>query len=233
MVLEGEAARHLAGPLRVRPGELIRVVDDSGEEHGVRVAAVDRAQVAGAIVWSRPAGGEPRLRVEVIQAMIREIDEAIAGLAEVGAAAILPVLADRSISRPSQERAAARARRWDQIAREAAELAHRAAIPTVHPTTDLGRAVTGLPKATRILVCVTDGEVALAGLDVDPTRPAAVVIGPEGGLDTVEVAMLQQAGAEMVHLGPRVLPSRRAGMLAVGLLLARAGDLAAALAPAP
>ena len=75
-----------------------------------------------------------------------------------------------------------------------------------------------------LLISIAAG-VPLARLEVDAARPAALVIGPEGGLDPGEVDRLREAGAEMVHLGPRVLPARRAAIVAAGLLLARAGDL--------
>jgi 16S rRNA (uracil1498-N3)-methyltransferase len=181
--------------------------------------------VTGSIVWSRPASGEPRLRLDVVQGLVREIDEVVAGLAEVGAAAIRPAVAARSVTRPDPERAAARLRRWCEVAREAAELAHRGAVPRVAALTDLAGALAELPEGARILVCMVDAAVPLARLDVDPARPAALVVGPEGGLDPGEVDRLREAGAEMVHLGPRVLPARRAAMVAAGLLLARAGDL--------
>ncbi len=229
----GDAARHLAGPLRVRPGELIVVVDDGGREHGVRVDTVERAQVTGSIVWSRPASGEPRLRLRVIQALIREIDEVVAGLTEVGAAEIQPVLTLRGVSRPDPERAASRQRRWAAIAREAAELAHRADIPAVHPLTTLGAALAELPEGTRILACMVDAEAPLARCALDPTRPAALVIGPEGGLAGAELDLLRDAGATAMHLGPRVLPARRAGLVATALLLSGAGDLDTALPAAP
>jgi len=232
LVVGGEPARHLIGPLRTLPGELIAVVDDGGHEHGVRVVSVERGTLTGSILWSRPAAGEPRLHLDVIHAMVREIDEVIAALSEVGAAAIRPVAALRSVSRPASERAAARLRRWAEIARQAAELAHRATVPTVLPVTDLGAALAALPEGARILACMVDAPVPLARLDVDPVRPAALVIGPEGGLAPVEVERLREAGAEMVHLGPRVLPARRAAVVAAGLLLSRAGDLDAGK-PAP
>ncbi len=225
LVVEGAAARHLAGSLRIEPGELIQVVDDAGEEHGVRVTSVARARVAGSIVWSRPASGEPHLRLDVVQGLIREIDEVVAGLAEVGAAAIRPVVAARSVTRPDPTRAAARLRRWSEIAREAAELAHRGAVPRVTALTDLAGALAELPEGARILACMVDAAVPLARLEVDAARPAALVIGPEGGFDPGEADRLREAGAEMVHLGPRVLPARRAAIVAAGLLLARAGDL--------
>ena len=218
LVVEGDPARHLAGSLRVRPGELIMVVDDGALEHAVEIVTVERERVTGAVRWSRPASGEPRLRLVVVQALVREIDDVIAGLVEVGAAAIHPVAALRSVSRPGPERSASRLRHWREVARESAQLAHRAVIPDVHPVSDLEGALAALPQGARILACMVDAAVPLARLAVDPARPAALMIGPEGGFAPAEVSRLRQAGAETVHLGARVLPARRAGVVAAGLL---------------
>jgi 16S rRNA U1498 N3-methylase RsmE len=59
------------------------------------------------------------------------------------------------------------------------------------------------------------------------------VIGPEGGFDDVDQALLDAARAAWVHLGPRTLPSRLAGAIATSLLLASAGDLDHAAEPVP
>ncbi len=233
LAIDGEPGRHLATSLRTRPGDLIVVVDDAGQEHGVRVTAVQPGRVAGAIVWSREAAGEPLLHLEVVHALIREMDEVVAALAEVGAAVIRPVVAQRSVSRPDPLRAAGRARRWGEIAREAAELAHRARVPAVEPVSDLEKALAALPAGSRILACMVGSPKPLARLDVDRGRPAALVIGPEGGLTPAEAERLRAAGADLVHLGPRVLPARRAAAFAAGLLLARAGDLDDAVPTAP
>lgn len=232
-MLDGADARHLAGALRVRPGEMLRVVDDGGEEHGVRVTTVERGRVTGDVLWSRGAAGEPRLRIHVVQALVREMDEIVASLTEVGASDVHPVLTRRSISRPDPDRAAARLRHWQAVARAAAELAHRAAVPAVHPLTGLEGALAELPPGALLLACTLDAPAALAGIDPDAFAAVAVVVGPEGGLAPEEVTALQSAGAHAVHLGPRVLPATRAAALSAGILLLRAGELDRAAPPAP
>ncbi|MDQ6919541.1 MAG: hypothetical protein M3Z98_09305, partial [Candidatus Dormibacteraeota bacterium] len=54
VALLGPDARHLAGPLRARPGELISVVDPSGALLTVRLDAVSSREVSGSVVASRP-----------------------------------------------------------------------------------------------------------------------------------------------------------------------------------
>src|ERR1700716_798460 len=66
----GHDARHLAGPLRARPGELIAVVDPAGSLLTVRLGGVPWGGVAGWAVGSRPHDPEPRLRVTLAVALL-------------------------------------------------------------------------------------------------------------------------------------------------------------------
>lgn len=223
--IEGDDARHLAGPLRVREGEHLVVVDDRGVERGVRVRSAGARLVEASVEWSRPATGEPRLRLHVLHALIREFDDVVEGLAQTGAGVIHPVLTSRTVSRPDPSRAEARLRRWRTIAREAAQLAHRGAPPQVEPPLPLDRALAALPPRSRIIACVMDADIPLHRVTLDALQPLALVIGPEGGLDPEEVERLRAAGAEAAHLGGRVLPARLAGSIAAALSLAAAGDL--------
>lgn len=233
VVLDSAAGAHLSRSLRVRPGESVVVVEAGTREHGVVVDGVTRDRVTGSIVWTRSATGEPRLRVHVLQAIAaQDMDAAVAALAQAGVDAIWPVLTSRGVVRPPAGRAAERAGRWRAIAREASQLAGRARAPEVHEVGPLAAALTALPRECRILACVLDPAAApLGALALNADVTTAVVIGPEGGLDDAERRSLHEFGAREVHLGPRVIPARLAGFLAVSLLLGRAGDLDVPVAP--
>ncbi len=232
-VIEGADATHLARSLRARPGERVVVVDAGGVEHGVLLEEVEPACARGRVEWSRPATGEPHARVHVLQALPAEgMDAAVEALAEVGAAEVWPVLTRRTVARPAPERAVRRVERWQAIAREAAALAGRAAPVPVHPLQPLAAALAALPGGTRVLACATGAGAALSAVTGDGRR-LALVIGPEGGLAPEELAMIRNSGGEDVHLGPRVLRARLAGAVALGVLLARLGELDAGLVPTP
>ena len=225
--LRGADAAHAARSLRVRVGEVVVLVDDGGTEHALRVDAVTPDLVAGPLEWSRPAGGEPRCPVHVLQALPQQgMDEALAALVEAGATDIHPVLTARAVARPEGQRAATRVERWRAVAREAAGLAHRGRVPDVRPLLRLDTALSGLPLGTTLLACSLDGAVPIAAAVTAAPTSLALVIGPEGGLSPEELAALGARGAITVHLGPRVLPARRAGAVAVALALQAMGDLA-------
>ena len=235
VIIGGELASHLARSLRMRADDTLIAVDPGGTEHGVRLVAVSDTVVQGDVAWSRPITGEPKLHVTLLQALPRErMDDCIDIAVQAGVVAIVPVLTERTVSRPGPERTSARLRRWNAVAREAAQLAGRGTIPPVHPLEPLAAALGHLPSGTRLVACTIERDAPpLTQLDTDPQTPLAICIGPEGGLATADLRALEEHGAEWVHLGSRVLRTRYAGAVATALLLSRAGDLAHAAASSP
>jgi 16S rRNA (uracil1498-N3)-methyltransferase len=234
MLIDADA-EHLARSLRARPGETIVVVAGGTVEHGVVLQEVTPSRVSGAVVWSRPVSGEPRLAVHVLQAIpAQTMDATVEALTVAGAASIHPVLTGRTVVRPESTQASRRAERWQAIAREAAQLAGRAAPPTVSPVMSLRAALEQLPGTARVLACVIHPDsTAIVAAATASHAEIALVIGPEGGFDDADLEALAGAGAAYVHLGPRTLPSRLAGAVATALLLAGAGDLDSPAEPLP
>lgn len=226
-------AEHLARSLRARPGETVVIVADGTVEHGVVLQEITAARVSGTVVWSRPVSGEPRLAVRVLQAIpAQTMDATIEALTVAGAASIHPVVTGRTVVRP--DASSRRVERWQTIAREAAQLAGRAAPPSVSSAMSLHDALAQLPPGIRVLACVIRRDATpIRSAALSRADEIALVIGPEGGLDDADLDALADAGATYVHLGPRTLPSRLAGAVATALLLAGSGDLDSAAEPLP
>ncbi len=232
--MSGAVAGHIARSLRMRNGDRIVVVDGSGREHGILLRSVSADLVEGDVIWSRAATGEPRLRVTVVQALPRErMEDCIDLLVEAGVAEVRLAITERVVSRPSEDRVGHRMRRWQAVATEAAQLAGRGVVPRVHAPVPLPEALATLDRSSRVIACTFDGDSPLAETDVDVTRPLALCIGPEGGFGERDVDALRRAGAEMVHMGARVLRTRYAGAVGCALLLARSQDLSEPVATEP
>jgi 16S rRNA (uracil1498-N3)-methyltransferase len=225
--LTGPDAEHLSRSLRARAGEVIVVVAGGTVEHGMKLDEVTPGRVSGAIIWSRPATGEPRLAVHVLQSVPSQgMDDAIEALVVAGAASIRPVRTTRTVARIDAARAPRRLERWRLIARNAAQLSGRAGPPDVSDMVALHAAVEQLPKGARIVVCAARADaVPIATLEPGPHSTIGLVIGPEGGLDAADFEVLDAAGATYAHLGARTFPCRLAGAVATSLLLVASGDL--------
>jgi 16S rRNA (uracil1498-N3)-methyltransferase len=208
----GPDARHLAGPLRARPGELIAVVEPAGSLLTVRLDAVSTREVSGTVVETRPHDPEPRLRVTMAIALLpaAALEHSLSRCTELGAHAFVLVAADRSIAR------AAKRERWATICREAAMLAGRLQVPAVAGPVSFRELLAG----EGVAVLDATGSARLADGVLGPA--ATLAIGPEGGWSPAERSA---AGDRLVSLGPRNLRADTAALAGLATALARSGDL--------
>jgi 16S rRNA (uracil1498-N3)-methyltransferase len=208
----GADARHLAGPLRARPGELIAVVEPAGSLLTVRLDAVSTREVSGTVVETRSHNPEPRQRVTMAIALLpaAALEHSLSRCTELGAHAFLLVAADRSIAK------AAKPDRWATICREAAMLAGRLQVPVVAGPISFRELLAG----EGVAVLDAAGTSRLSGADLG--RAATLAIGPEGGWSAGERSA---AGGRLLSLGPRILRADTAAVAGLAAALARSGDL--------
>jgi 16S rRNA (uracil1498-N3)-methyltransferase len=227
VVLPAALAHQIARVLRLAPGDQIVLLDGGGDEWLVRLTAVAPARVEGVVERRQPGAGEPRLRLTLYQALLKgdHLDYVLQKGTEVGLAAIVPVLTERTIARTSDER---KLTRWRRIVQEAAEQAGRAVRLSVCPALSWAAACQELRGHPALVLWEGEREVglgaALAGLP-NPLTALALLVGPEGGLSESEVALARAAGLVAVTLGPRVLRAETAGLVAASALLYASGDL--------
>jgi 16S rRNA (uracil1498-N3)-methyltransferase len=200
-VLDGAEGRHAGVVQRRAPGERVDVVDGAGVRLRGTVGAVDGDRVRLDVLErvDEPAGDPALVLVQALAKGDRD-ELAIEAATEVGADAVVPWQAERSVVVWRGDRAAKSRARWVGTVRAATKQARRAHLPDVAVATDTARLA-------------------------DPGRGAEVlvVVGPEGGISDRELALLTDAGARAVRLGPHVLRTSTAGPVALALLAERLG----------
>jgi 16S rRNA (uracil1498-N3)-methyltransferase len=225
--IEGQAARHIAVSRRAKKGDKIEVADESGNAYSIKLDVVSDREVAGKVVESGPARGEPGLKVTLLQAISKDgMDEAVDAAVELGADRIVPVVTEHTVVRLDAKRAEARRHHWQEVALSAAEVAYRGRVPAVEAVKTLAQALEELPKDIRVLACaMTPEAIPLTSLALSTTQPLALIVGPEGGLSPSDLRSIHAARGELVHLGPRVLRARVAASHALAICMAMTGDL--------
>ncbi len=226
--LDGTEGRHAGVVQRRARGERVDVVDT----RGVRlVGVVAHAGHEGVDVEVLELVREPtpRVRLVLVQALAKgDRDElAIEAATEVGADAVVPWQADRSIVVWRGERAAKSRARWLGTVRTAAKQSRRAWVPDVDVALDSRalalRAREVVAAGGAVLVLHESATDPLAGAELPQDGDVLVVVGPEGGIGDDELARLVDAGARPVRLGPHVLRTSTAGPVALALLATRLG----------
>ncbi len=225
VTLAGDEAHHASRVVRVQAGETVTLLDGAGTELTGEVRSVDRRAVT-ICVTGRREHPRPAAQVTLIQAIAK--GAAMEGLVhravELGCARLVPLLAERSVSRP--EDAEAKRAKWQAIADEACKQSgnpwqltvelplapsvwlNRRDFPELLLVASLAEAPTSVRRRFEEF-CDTNGR---------SPHGVGLLIGPEGDFSTAEYAMFREAGARAVSLGPLVLRVETAAMVLLGLV---------------
>lgn len=204
--------------LRLHPGDRVQVFDGVGREYEVELESVRAEEVTGKIVRASE-GRRPALHLSLLQGVPKgaKMDDVIRMGTEIGVAEFIPFLSERTVAEGRQ-----RVERWRRIAIEAAKQSRRSDVPVVHEVASFESALDQVSAYDRVLV-LWEGEQSRSIADVlndaGRTSRVAVVIGPEGGLDAREVDAATKRGALPVTLGPLILRTETAGIVALSMVL--------------
>ncbi len=222
--LDAAAHRHLIKVLRLAPGASIRVFDGKGTEIEARIEAVGKASVDIALGERRHVSA-PACAVTLLISPPRgeRMDLIVQKTTELGVACIVPVVSARGMVKPSPHQR----KRWQTIGEEAARQSGRADVPEIGDGMALAPALAQAAAAGGIRFLLWEGERGPSlprALAAGP-RAVALLVGPEGGFAAGEVVLAGAAGFASVGLGPRILRSETAAIVAVALAQAAAGGL--------
>ena len=222
VTVEGDEAHHAVAVRRLRVGEPLALTDGRGTTLVGTVAETGKRRLT--VVADRvETVAEPIPMIAVVQALPKgdRGELAVEMLTEVGVATIVPWAAARSVTVWRGERVDKGLARWRSTAREAAKQARRAWFPDVAGLASTAEIETLVADASVALVLHEGADRSLADVAVPVEGTLLLVVGPEGGLDDEELAVLRDAGATAARLGPEVLRTSTAGVAAVAALLAR------------
>jgi 16S rRNA (uracil1498-N3)-methyltransferase len=198
-------ARHVQ-VLRLQPGAELTLFNGQGGEWRAHVVHMGRSEVQVQLHEHVAIERELPLQVTLAVGMPanERMDALVEKATELGVAAIVPLITERSVLRLSGERADKRVAHWQAVAVSACEQSGRTRVPLLHPVQPLARWLQALPAA----------EASEQRWLLDPRAPspwqaqrraALFLSGPEGGLSPAEEGQAAQQGFVGVSLGPRVL----------------------------
>jgi len=204
-------AHHLGGVMRRAVGDAVVLFNGSDGEWAARIVALRRG-VAGFVAdeMLRPQAPEPDLWLVFALLKRDATDLVVQKATELGVAALHPVLTARTNAQRVN------LARFHAIATEAAEQSERLTVPAIREPRPLAVLLQSWPAGRRLLVAA---ERVAAPPIVTTEKPAALLVGPEGGFAPTELEALRRHPlVTLMSLGPRILRAETAAIAGLARL---------------
>ncbi|MDE2024087.1 MAG: 16S rRNA (uracil(1498)-N(3))-methyltransferase [Gammaproteobacteria bacterium] len=227
LLLEAHASRHVLMVLRLKTGAPLVLFDGSGREFEARLDGAENHHARVSVAAEHAVCSESPLHITLVQGISRgeRMDFTLQKAVELGVAEIIPVLTERSVVHLDAKQAMRKQQHWQQLVIGACEQSGRVHMPPVGTPRPLNEVLSEPASAELSLLLHPTADAKLSELAAPAHNQVRLLVGPEGGLSGTEIAAAQHAGFISVQLGPRVLRTETAALVALSLLQARWGDL--------
>ena len=214
--LTHEQTHYLQRVLRLQSGDRFIAQDGQGQQWQSQLTTRGQAQILSRLESSRRPPG-----LELAAALPKTgFDDVVRQATELGVTGIQPLLSERTLLNPSPKKLL----RWQRIAQEASEQCERGYVPTVMSPVEFATWLTPVPSSAGNYFCVARVnapgllpcvQTFLAG---SPQQSIRVVIGPEGGWTSGEIAVAIAHGYQETSLGSGVLRATTASLTALAII---------------
>ncbi|MCH8029402.1 MAG: 16S rRNA (uracil(1498)-N(3))-methyltransferase [Candidatus Dadabacteria bacterium] len=222
VTIRGQDFRHIVKSLRLGVGSALTLFGGTGIEYGGVITSVGPRFLEVRICSSESVDRESPLRITLFQAIARgeKMDAVIEKTTELGVSAIVPVITERT-----QVKGTRRVPRWRRVAVEAAKQSGRTSPPEVFEPVEFAQALEMQKTTGPGVLFYERGKKRFSSKELKSKQSVSIFTGPEGGFSEAEVEEAHKSGCRVHSLGPRILRTETAGIVAVALLQHALGDL--------
>ena len=232
--IEGEKAflddaelHHLVRVLRSQEGDPFYGIDSHGRICQC-ILRMEEGEWFGEIVSVEAKREEETLHLTLAQALVKKdkFEWVIQKAVELGVCRIIPIVTERTEIQLKGEREARKVKRWRRIVGEAVKQCRRSSVPDLlEPVLLQDLPEIGL-HGPLIVLDEAEGEGLKEFVEAqDNLSSCVVLVGPEGGWGDRDREWFLDQGVVSVNLGPRILRTETASVVAISILQYLAGDL--------
>ena len=225
VTMTGDQARHLALVLRVKPSDMVSVLNGTGYEYECRIVSVHKKEVRAEVLSKTPYSAESPVSITIVQGISKgeRMEIAIQKSTELGATRFIPVITERTQVKQTQK-----VERWRRIALSAAEQSGRDKMIEIDDPLQLEEFLGSIAPVSAGIIFFEEKrernlKEVLSGFT--EIKEISVLIGPEGGFTREEVAASVEKGFVEASLGPRILRTETAPITALSIIQYELGDI--------
>ena len=206
-------SRQIKNVLRLKlKTDAVIVLDNSGWEYLVQLTGNKGQTVIGEITGKQLGRPEPATGLRLCYSLTRreKMETVLQKATEIGATSFQPYISSRSLVQESRQNSA-RQERLIAIIREAAEQSMRAKLPVLEPALGFEEMLAAVESCGVKLIAWESTAIVsqvcpdMLGVGENNKPEIALLIGPEGGFSSEEVALAEKYGFQQISLGTNIL----------------------------
>lgn len=214
---------------QARVGEILTAEGPDQRAYRIRLVSLTDSEARCVPFECLRQSPESALSIEVYQALPdkERFELVLQKLTELGASRIVPMQSMHSLSLAERDAGQKKSHRWPDILLKAARQCRRAMLPELHDIVPFEKALQMAAQAELSLMLYESEANWTMGEGLGDFKPnsVALMVGPEGGFSDAERDAAQNAGVLPVSLGPRILRTETAAIVAAAVVQNRVGDL--------
>ena len=206
-------SRQIKNVLRLKlKTDAVIVLDNSGWEYLVQLTGNKGQNVIGEITGKQLGRPEATTGLRLCYSLTRreKMETILQKATEIGATSFQPYISSRSLVQDKRQNSA-RQERLAVIMREAAEQSMRAKLPILNPVLTYEEMLASAEGCAIKLIAWEGTAIVrqvcadMLGMGNNQKPEIALLIGPEGGFSSEEVALAEKLGFEQISLGTNIL----------------------------
>jgi 16S rRNA (uracil1498-N3)-methyltransferase len=222
--LSPEALRHVVNVLRLQAGAPVILFNGDNHEYHGELEIRDKRTAIVNIHNKLFVDRESSLKIHLAQGIARgeKMDFIIQKAVELGVHEITPLFTQRCNVKLDQERLIKRLAHWQGVAISAAEQCGRNQITHINTPLEFTAFIEREQLGQKFILSHRSQQDLKS---IANTKICTLLVGPEGGFALDELKAAQTHHFIPIVLGPRILRTETAALVAVSVLQAQLGDL--------
>jgi 16S rRNA (uracil1498-N3)-methyltransferase len=216
--------KYLKQVMRLKDGDRINIFDGFGREFEAVIKNFSAKTVFIELGKKIPAAVK-EIQITLAQAIpkAKKMDSIVKSASELGADAIIPFDAARSVSHIADEKSSSKVARWQKIAMEAARSSHSSHITKVSDVSSFTDMLLAASDNTlKLIFWEEESQKTIKDILTDETfadtKDFFIVVGPEGGFSKDEVIKTKESGFLSVTLGRQILKVETAAAAIISII---------------
>jgi len=223
VALNENASHYLSKVLRMQEGRELIVFNGRGGEYSAQITEVGKKQVFIQINQFADDNRESALELSLAIGISRgeRMDWVLQKATELGVTRIIPLVTERTEVRVKGEKQEKKIQHWQQIIISACEQCQRNLLPVIEEPQHLDEWLKTVSSDFRFVLHHRNHQEIPASAS---PKSVSVLIGPEGGLTENEITLAEAEKFQSLRLGPRILRTETAPIVAISLVQYLWGD---------